>query len=97
MEQKVKHMWDEMGITNKKSISLIKKMVSREKRRYVQDGFDLDLAFITNRIIAMGYPSNGVHGVYRNHMKDVQRFFNTKYPGHYRIYNLCSERKYSDK
>jgi phosphatidylinositol-3,4,5-trisphosphate 3-phosphatase and dual-specificity protein phosphatase PTEN len=90
-------MWDEMGISNKKSISLIKKLNSREKRRFVQDTFDLDLAYITPRLIAMGYPATGVEAVYRNHMKDVQRFFNEKYSGHYKIYNLCCERKYSEQ
>jgi len=71
-------------------------MNSREKRRYVQDGFDLDLAYITDRIIAMGYPSSGVESLIRNNMKDVQRFLRTKYPGHHKVYNLCCERKYND-
>ena len=94
---KVKKMREEMGISDKKSISVIKKLNSREKRRFVQDGFDLDLAYITPRIIAMGYPSTGVEAIYRNNMKDVQKFLNTKYPGHHRVYNLCCERKYNDK
>lgn len=55
------------------------------------------MAYITNRIIAMGYPATGVEAIYRNKLKDVQRFFNTKYKGHYKIYNLCSERRYSEK
>eukprot|EP00478_Filoreta_tenera_P002181 GABV01002239.1.p1 GENE.GABV01002239.1~~GABV01002239.1.p1 ORF type:complete len:163 (+),score=31.58 GABV01002239.1:128-616(+) len=42
----------------------------------------------------MGFPSEGKEGVYRNPMPEVQRFFNTRHPGHYWIYNLCSERSY---
>eukprot|EP00960_Hanusia_phi_P015161 447880-Hanusia_phi.AAC.2 len=32
----------------------------------------------TTRIIAMGYPSEGMEGSYRNHADDVYRFFETR-------------------
>jgi phosphatidylinositol-3,4,5-trisphosphate 3-phosphatase/dual-specificity protein phosphatase PTEN len=32
--------------------------------------------------------------MYRNPMPEVQRFFSTRHEGHYKIYNLCSERSY---
>lgn len=49
---------------------------------------------ITNRIVAMGYPSCGKEARYRNPLVDVQRFITQFHDGHYRIYNLCSEREY---
>ncbi|XP_065668918.1 phosphatidylinositol 3,4,5-trisphosphate 3-phosphatase TPTE2 isoform X4 [Hydra vulgaris] len=69
-------------------------LISQNKRRYVKDGFDLDLTYVTDRVIAMSFPSSGKTSLYRNPISEVARFFNTKHPGHYKIYNLCSERHY---
>lgn len=37
-------------------------LVAGKKRRYQHDGHDLDLAYVTDNIIAMSYPFEGVKG-----------------------------------
>jgi hypothetical protein len=82
------------GIGMGGTLAGIRGLVSKKKRRFTEDGFDLDLTYITPNVIAMGFPSSGREGLYRNPLPEVQRFFETRHPGRYRIYNLCSERAY---
>ncbi|XP_071124923.1 phosphatidylinositol 3,4,5-trisphosphate 3-phosphatase TPTE2-like isoform X1 [Mytilus edulis] len=82
-----------------------RRIISQNKRRYVKEGFDLDLCYITERVIAMSFPSSGVRALYRNpigwylyqkeHIK-VGKFLDTKHKDHYRVYDLCSELNYSE-
>lgn len=73
----------------------IRALVSLNKKRFQQDGFDLDLTYITPRLIAMGYPAaSGFEGAYRNSADDVYRFFQERHAGHFRLVNLVAERGY---
>ena len=82
--------------TSFKITNTIRKLVSKNKSRFTSQGFNLDLSYITERIIEMAYPSEKIESIYRNPLSEVQKFFNSLYKGHYKIYNLCSERKYPD-
>mmetsp|Transcript_23046 Transcript_23046/g.54790 ORF Transcript_23046/g.54790 Transcript_23046/m.54790 type:complete len:1052 (-) Transcript_23046:175-3330(-) len=74
--------------------STIKTLVSKKKKRFVDSDFDLDLSYVTPRIIAMGFPSEGLESVYRNPYSEVYRFLETYHSDAYKVYNLCSERSY---
>jgi len=76
------------------TLNYIRGLVSKKKCRYTQDGFDLDLAYVGDRLIAMGFPSEGIEASFRNPMNEVQKFLDFKHRGHYAVYNLCSERAY---
>ena len=79
----------------KSSQSFLKSLVSQDKNRFCFDGYDLDLTYITPRIIAMGLPSTSLEALYRNNMTDVLNFFNERHHEHYKVYNLCEEKNYA--
>ena len=82
--------------TEKKNIeTAARQLISQNKRRYQQDGFDLDLTYVTNRVIATSFPSSGLWAAYRNPIEKVAQFLDTKHKDHYKVFNLCSEKTYN--
>ncbi|CAF2689525.1 unnamed protein product [Rotaria sp. Silwood2] len=70
-------------------------LVGQNKKRTIGNGFDLDLCCISDRIIAMSFPSKGRDAFFRNDIVDVSHYLDLTYGDHYRVYNLCSERYYN--
>ena len=81
----------------KAALDVMRGVVSLEKTRYhdADAGFDLDLTYVTPRVLALGFPAEGKEGLYRNPMTEVQRFLEARHAGRYRVYNLCCERAYA--
>ena len=77
---------------NVKKANIMKRLVSKQKRRYQDEKFDLDMSYITDRVIAMGFPSIGCETVYRNSLTDVIEFFHTYHNDKVKVYNLCLEK-----
>ncbi|XP_018609363.2 putative tyrosine-protein phosphatase auxilin isoform X2 [Scleropages formosus] len=54
---------------------------------------ELDISYITSRIIVMSFPSETVEISYRNHIEDMRSFLDSRHMDHYTVFNL-SQRNY---
>ncbi len=52
-------------------MDFLREIVSGPKNRYKKDGYNLDLTYVTDRIVAMAYPAEGVEKLYRNSIDTV--------------------------
>ncbi|KAH3764664.1 phosphatidylinositol-3,4,5-trisphosphate 3-phosphatase [Pelomyxa schiedti] len=74
--------------------TVLRQIVSSDKVRYADGSYNLDLTYITDRVIAMSFPANGVESTWRNFIDDVASFLKAKHGStHYYIFNL-SEKDY---
>ncbi|KAL9926634.1 uncharacterized protein LOC119644003 isoform X2 [Glossina fuscipes] len=86
-------------MANKLSVmtNVLRNVVSKQRIRYKEKGFNLDLTYVCDNIIAMGYPAEKYESMYRNRLEDVYKFLEENHRDHYKIYNLCLERSYDIK
>ncbi|CAI5949677.1 unnamed protein product, partial [Closterium sp. NIES-64] len=75
-------------------LEYLRHLVSMKRRRYIRDGYDLDLSYITDRVVAMSYPAESLEAMFRNPMWQVQRFLAANHAHHFKVYNLCAEQWY---
>ncbi|XP_068176574.1 auxilin isoform X3 [Antennarius striatus] len=54
---------------------------------------ELDIAYVTSRIIVMTYPAESVQIGYQNHVEDIRSFLDSRHADHYTVFNL-SQRNY---
>lgn len=52
-------------------MNFLRKIVSGPKKRFEEDGYNLDLTYICPRLIAMSYPASGIETLYRNSIDNV--------------------------
>ncbi|MGH0137547.1 UNVERIFIED_CONTAM: hypothetical protein FKN15_064108 [Acipenser sinensis] len=52
---------------------------------------ELDISYITSRIIVMSYPAEAVEIGYRNHIEDVRSFLDSRHMDHYTVFNLSQK------
>ena len=83
-------------VYKQKASALVQKfrhLVGGKKARYVTKEYDLDLTYITPRLIAMSFPSSGLQATYRNNVIDVANLLTSKHQNHYMVFNV-SEKSY---
>lgn len=77
------------------AVTKLRSLVSRDKYRVKDNevGVDLDLSYITDRVIAMGIPAQSLEMLFRNNISDVVKFMDHHHAGKFLIFNL-SEKSY---
>ena len=70
---------------------MLKHLVSQNRKRYQDKKFDLDLAQISQKAFAMGFPGEGMKAFYRNSLQDVIKYFALYHKAKVKIYNLCDD------
>ncbi|XP_053570308.1 tensin-3 [Bombina bombina] len=61
--------------------------------RIMEEGYELDLTYITERIIAVSFPSSCSEETYLHNLQDVTRMLKSKHGDNYLVLNL-SEKRY---
>ncbi|KAG2039191.1 hypothetical protein BDR03DRAFT_952142 [Suillus americanus] len=73
----------------------LRRLVSGGKARFKDPNLDLelDLAYVTDQVIVMGYPAAGIEGLYRNRREDAQRFLTARHGSDFWVFNFCPVRE----
>ncbi|KDQ60191.1 hypothetical protein JAAARDRAFT_32572 [Jaapia argillacea MUCL 33604] len=75
----------------------VRRLVSGNKARFKDGALDieLDLAYITDKVIVMGYPATGIEAVYRNRREDARKFLEHRHGKNFWVFNFCPIRENS--
>lgn len=80
------------------SVNFFHELYFKDSIRFCYDGFDIDLTYITSKILSMSFPSyNYFTTLYRNKLSDIYKFLQFRHNSHYKVYNLCQERQFSSQ
>ncbi|XP_050227814.1 phosphatidylinositol 3,4,5-trisphosphate 3-phosphatase and protein-tyrosine-phosphatase PTEN1 [Mercurialis annua] len=72
----------------------IRNLVSKHRRRMLVAGYDLDMSYITDKVLAMSFPAERMRAMYRNPLWQVKSVLDMRHGEHYKVYNLCIEETY---
>eukprot|EP00457_Paulinella_chromatophora_P004455 gb/GEZN01004467.1/.p1 GENE.gb/GEZN01004467.1/~~gb/GEZN01004467.1/.p1 ORF type:complete len:602 (-),score=71.49 gb/GEZN01004467.1/:156-1763(-) len=88
-----------MGVWRGKALPrALQAKISSNRNRFQEEGWDLDITYITDRVLAMSAPKVGAKGTCQNSEDEVARFFNNRYnQDEYLIFNTAPEANYDYK
>lgn len=66
--------------------------MSKNRKRYKDSEFNLDMSYITERVIAMGFPGSGLNSLVRNDVGDIILYCKKYHDLKIKIYNLCNDK-----
>lgn len=69
-------------------MNYLRAFISKNKYRFIDRKYNLDLSYITPRIISMAYPGSGIQGLIRNNINDVSNFLKERHGNNYLVINL---------
>ena len=49
----------------------LRKIVSGKRNRFKDHTYNLDITYVTQRVLGMSFPASGVESMYRNNINDV--------------------------
>lgn len=77
--------------------NFVRRIVSGNKARFkdVNLNMELDLVYVTDHVIIMGFPATGVEGMYRNRREDAKKFLDHRHGKNYWVFNFCPLRENS--
>ncbi len=58
------------------------------KNRFKENGYNLDLTYITKRIIAMAFPASGIEKLYRNSIDTIAELLKVRHSNKYITINI---------
>jgi len=69
-------------------MDFLREIVGGPKNRYREKGYNLDLTYITPRIIAMAFPASGIEKLYRNNIDTIAELLEVEHQGKYLTINI---------
>lgn len=78
-------MFHELQDTSTKVMQTVQQSMTRS---------ELDLSYITSRLIVTSFPAEGIESAYRHHIDDVRSALDARHCSHYAVYNV-SGRSYA--
>jgi len=78
-------------IDKAKFLTTVRKYVSGTRTRVRDGNMDLDMTYITPRIIGMSFPAKGIESMYRNPRHHVISYLRNHHANRYLVFNLCAE------